>query len=252
MANKPIVPQRIENDYSLKLRKVAKAVGILISHHTLITKDEKGEIVKVILANGLDMALRHYSNSIEPWAKNIASLMLGDVNKINERNFLADASQFSERLKSNVANSNINNLIRELQENQITQIKSLPLEAGRRAKELAQEAAIGGRRASVVAEELAKSEDVAISRANTIARTEIHTAYAKLTEARADLINSNEYIWTTAGDEGVRDSHAEMDGVVCNFKNPPTLSDGTTCNAGEAVNCRCYAKVIVKGGINAR
>jgi SPP1 gp7 family putative phage head morphogenesis protein len=227
---------------------VAKAVGILISHHTLITKDEKGEIVKVILANGLDMALRHYSNSIEPWAKNIASLMLGDVNRINERNFLAIASQFSEKLKSNVANSNLNNLIRELQEDQVTLIKSLPLEAGQRAQKLAQEAATGGRRASVVAEELAKSEGVTISRANTIARTEIHKAYSTLTQARAEAVGSNQYIWRTAGDELVRESHAEMDGTVCDFNSPPTLSDGTTGNAGEFVNCRCYAEPIIKGG----
>jgi SPP1 gp7 family putative phage head morphogenesis protein len=142
----------------------------------------------------------------------------------------------------------IGNAARKLQEDQVTLIKSLPLEAGRRAQKLAQEAATGGRRASEVAEELARSEGVTISRANTIARTEIHKAYATFTQARAEAVGANQYIWRTAGDEIVRDSHAEMEGVVCDFDNPPTLSDGETGNAGEFVNCRCFSEPIIKGG----
>lgn len=248
MVRKPIVPQRIENDYSRKLRKVAKIVGTLIAHHTIISKDEKGEIVKVILAEGLEVALRHYAKSIEPWANSIAAMMLGDVNRINEKNFLAIASAFSNKLKSESANTTVGNIARKLQEDQVTLIKSLPLEAGQRAQKLAREAATGGKRASEVAEELARSEDVTISRANTIARTEIHKAYATLTQARAQMVGANQYVWRTAGDEIVRESHAAMEGVVCDFDNPPTLSDGDTGNAGEFVNCRCYAEPIIKGG----
>jgi SPP1 gp7 family putative phage head morphogenesis protein len=248
MVRKPIVPQRIENDYSRKLRKVAKIVGTLITHHTIINKGATGEIEKVILAEGLEVALRHYTNSIEPWANSIAAMMLGDVNKINEKNFLVIASQFSDKLKDTHTNSVIGSIAQKLQEDQVILIKSLPLEAGQRAQKLAQEAATGGRRASEVAEELARSEGVTISRANTIARTEIHKAYATLTQARAQIVGANQYIWRTAGDEIVRDSHVEMEGVVCDFDNPPTLSDGDTGNAGEFVNCRCYAEVIIKGG----
>jgi SPP1 gp7 family putative phage head morphogenesis protein len=245
MVRKPIVPQRIENDYSRKLRKVAKIVGTLISHHTVITKNEEGEIEKIILSNGLDTALKHYAKSIEPWAKSIAKIMLDDVNRVNEKNFLVIASAFADKLKDAHTNSIIAHRFEKLQEDQVTLIKSIPLEAGQRAQKLAREAMMGGRRASEVAKEIANSGNVAISRANTIARTEIHKAYSTFTQARAESVGANQYIWRTAGDEIVRESHREMEGVVCDFDNPPTLSDGETGNAGEFVNCRCYAEVLV-------
>jgi SPP1 gp7 family putative phage head morphogenesis protein len=194
------------------------------------------------------MALKHYSKSIEPWANSIAAIMLNDVNRANEKNFLTIATAFAEKLKSNSTDARIANIVKKLQDEQVVLIKSLPIEAGRRAQKLAHEAAMGGRRASEVAEELAKSEGVTISRANTIARTEIHKANAAFTQARAESVGANQYIWRTAGDEIVRESHAAMEGVVCDFDNPPTLNDGETGNAGEFVNCRCFAEPIIKGG----
>lgn len=241
MARKPIVPQRIENDYSRKLRKVAGIVGTIIDHHTIIEKGNDGAITRVALAVGLNEVLRHYSASITPWAKSIASIMLKDVDKANAKYFLSLASQMSDKLKSD----QIGRVAKSLHDDQVTLITSLPLEAGQRAQQLARDAMSGGKRMDVVAEEIARSGEVTKSRANLIARTEIHKAYATFTQSRAQYVGANQYVWRTAGDEIVRESHAEMEGVVCSFEDPPTLSDGDTGNAGEFPNCRCYAEPII-------
>jgi uncharacterized protein with gpF-like domain len=47
------------------------------------------------------------------------------------------------------------------------------------------------------------------------------------------------------GDADVRESHAEVDGEVFNWNNPPTLSDGETTHPGEIYNCRCYAEPVL-------
>ena len=130
MARKPIVPQRIENDYSRKLRKVAGIVGTIIDHHTIIEKGNDGAITRVALAVGLNEVLRHYSASIIPWAKSIASIMLKDVDKANSKYFLSLASQMSDKLKSDQVNSAIGRVAQSLHDDQVTLITSLPLEAG--------------------------------------------------------------------------------------------------------------------------
>jgi SPP1 gp7 family putative phage head morphogenesis protein len=242
---KPIIPQRIENDYSRALRKVAGIVGTIIEHHTIIEKNGEGKITKVILAAGLEAVLRHYSSSINPWAKSIATKMLTDVNNANSRYFLSLAGQMSDKLKSDSINTEIGKLAQSLHADQVTLISSLPLEAGKRAQSIAWESASSGKRYEEAAAEIARSGEVTKSRANTIARTEIHKAYATLTQARAKAVNANKYFWRTAGDELVRESHMEMDGIICNFDNPPTLSDGDSYNAGEGINCRCYAEPII-------
>jgi uncharacterized protein with gpF-like domain len=66
-----------------------------------------------------------------------------------------------------------------------------------------------------------------------------------ITQARASQVDSTHYIWRTAEDESVRESHAEMEGQVVAWNDPPTLSDGTTTHAGQIYNCRCYPEPII-------
>lgn len=55
----------------------------------------------------------------------------------------------------------------------------------------------------------------------------------------------NWYIWYTCHDERVRESHKFMDGVICNWNDPPnpghllTGSDGASEHPGYGLKCRC-------------
>ena len=242
---KPIVPKRIEVTYRAQLRRVAHVVGLMIAQHTHIEKDDKGNIARVILSVGLQEMVRNYSKSIAPWAQKIAQEMVDHVSSSNKKFLLDTAPQMAKQLKSDYDKSAIGLVAKSITADQVTLIKSIPLEAGQRAQEYARQAVVGSMRASEVADKIMASGDVAKSRADTIARTEIHKAWSSLTQSRAQYVGANQYIWRTAGDEIVRDSHAEMDGQVCDFNSPPTLSDGDSYNAGEGVNCRCYAEPII-------
>jgi SPP1 gp7 family putative phage head morphogenesis protein len=237
-------PTTIENDYARKLRKVAKIVGGIVEAHTEI-KYTDGTITGILLHAGMNEVLRRYSNNLTPFAEKLAEEMISRVNKNNEKWWLSNAQKFSKDLKSERYQSMNGLVATKLQRDQVTLIKSLPLEAGKRAQDLAIKATTEGRRASDIADDIMRTGDVTASRANTIARTEIAKANATFTQSRAEYVGANNYIWHTMEDENVRESHADMDGQICSYDNPPTLSDGDTINPGEAVNCRCYAEPII-------
>lgn len=104
---------------------------------------------------------------------------------------------------------------------------------------------MGGKRASEVAAELARTEEVTASRATLIARTEIAKANATLTTARAQFVGATHYIWRTAEDADVRDSHAAMEGKIFRFDDPPYVEGEGNHGPGEIYNCRCYAEPII-------
>lgn len=74
-------------------------------------------------------------------------------------------------------------------------------------------------------------------RAAFIARDQSSKLNAALTQARHEDLGVKKYMWSTAGDERVRDSHAEKDGQIFEYANPPA----DTGHPGHDVNCRCVA-----------
>lgn len=74
-------------------------------------------------------------------------------------------------------------------------------------------------------------------RAVFIARDQSSKLNAALTQARHEDVGITKYTWSTSGDERVRESHAEKDGQVFEYANPPE----DTGNPGHDFNCRCVA-----------
>ena len=72
-------------------------------------------------------------------------------------------------------------------------------------------------------------------RAVFIARDQSSKLNAALTQARHEDAGITKYTWSTSGDERVRESHAEKDGQIFEYANPPA----DTGHPGHDVNCRC-------------
>lgn len=73
-------------------------------------------------------------------------------------------------------------------------------------------------------------------RAAFIARDQSSKLNATLTRARHEDLGVKKYMWSTSGDERVRDSHAELDGQIFSYDKPPAVG-----NPGHDFNCRCVA-----------
>jgi len=77
---------------------------------------------------------------------------------------------------------------------------------------------------------------VANSRAKLIANDQTGKVITALTNTRHNQAGVKQFIWKTAEDEAVRSSHAELDGKIFFWDQPPPIG-----LPGEPINCRCIA-----------
>lgn len=181
---------------------------------------------------------------LDDWASAVARRMLADVAARDERAWMAVSREMGSGIARIVRETPIGEAMRQKMAEQVGLIKSLPREAGERVHRLVIEAQETGARADVIAREIMRTGEVARSRANLIARTEIGRAASTLTQVRAEAIGSVGYIWRTSRDSDVRPSHKRMEGRFVAWDAPPEL-DGMTGHAGALPNCRCYAEPVI-------
>ena len=109
-----------------------------------------------------------------------------------------------------------------------------------------QESMTTGTRAKETVAEILKTGEVTRSRAMLIARTETGRASTAMTEARAQYLGSEGYIWRTAKDGDVRKEHKKLEGKFFRWSEPPVSgSSGERSHPGAIYNCRCYPEVVI-------
>ena len=194
-------------------------------------------------AGALIRALTEYAKMIEPWADAVAGFMVADVARRDRAMWAHNSKDMARALGRELQNAPTGDVLRRLQADQVTLIKSIPLEAAKRVQDLAERTLLTSGRADGIAREILATSDVTESRARLIARTEVSRASSNLLQARATWAGSDGYTWRTSGDDDVRPSHAAMEGVYVRWSHPPTL-DKMVGHAGCFPNCRCFAEPI--------
>jgi len=234
----PIVKNGTVKRYENLLEQIAKQVGKVITNH-YDGSNYSVEKIKRILTK--------YSDDLSGWAEEKAISVLNEVNRADLAMWRKNSQHMSKGIFNLIKNSPVGHIAKAMVEQQIKYMKSLPLEAAIRVADIHQKAfeitSTGGRSKELF-NEIIKSGDVAASRARLIARTEISRAATAMTQSRAMSIGSEGYIWRTAMDSDVRDSHALMEGKFVRWDSPPTL-DGMTGHAGTLPNDRCYPEVVI-------
>lgn len=224
-----------EKAYERALRKIARHAADIV--------DMFSDGAEIANPAAMMKALNDYARMIEPWAAKTAGKMIASTQASVERTIKAQSREIAKELAAWLRTDS-GQVAKALQMAQVDLIKSIPLESGLRAQNLAMQAVTGGRRPAEVAAEIARTNEVTQSRAMLIARTESAKASAVITESRAKAVGATHYIWRTAQDSDVRESHAEMEGEVVSYDNPPIL-DGMQGHAGEFPNCRCYQEPVI-------
>lgn len=197
-------------------------------------------------AEQVNARLMDYSLLIDDWADRVAKRMFLQVEQEEWNQWRSVSQEISEGLRDVVGNTPVGFVAQDIVSRQVQLIKSLPLEAADRVRDIqarAMEAVINGERPDALQRMIMESGDVAESRAKMIARTEIGRATTALTQARAESIGSKGYWWRIEG-AGTRDSHRRMKDKFVRWDNPPTL-DGMTGHAGCLPNCKCWPEVQV-------
>lgn len=95
-------------------------------------------------------------------------------------------------------------------------------------------------RAAQLSEMVQEIAHVNKNRADLIARDQIGKLNGRLTQLRQTGAGINRYRWSTSRDERVRPAHAEREGKIFEWDNPPP--DG---NPGYPIRCRCVARPVI-------
>ena len=225
----------MEIRYSQQLRKIAGYVDMIVKGFDVNDPSTYPLIVS---------SLNEYANTLQFWAQNAAGRIITDVALRDEKTWLIYAQDMSRGMREQIRNTDTGAVYQELLNEQVRLIKSLPQEAAQRVHDLSTRSLIEGSRASEIAGLIMATGKVTRSRANTIARTEVSRASCLFTQARAENLGSDGYIWRTSEDGDVRPSHKEMNGKLVYWNKPPTL-DGMEGHAGCLPNCRCYAEPVI-------
>ncbi|WP_257008229.1 phage head morphogenesis protein [Haemophilus haemolyticus] len=130
---------------------------------------------------------------------------------------------------------NIVERVNELTVSNIQLIKSIRTQYLDKVQNAVMQAMVQGILNKDLAEQLKKLGKDVESRAMLIARDQSSKLNAALTRARHEEVGIKKYMWSTSGDERVRASHAEKDGQIFEYANPPA----DTGHPGHDVNCRC-------------
>lgn len=225
----------MEIRYSQQLRKIAGYIDTIVKGFNVNDPNSHALIIS---------ALNEYANTLDFWAKNAAGRIITDVALRDEKTWLIYAQDLSRGVKDQIRNTDIGAVYQHLLNEQIRLIKSLPLDAAQRISDLSTRALIESSRASEISSLIMATGHVTKSRANTIARTEVSRAQSVFTQARAENLGSEGYIWRTSDDLDVRYSHEQMNGKFVYWDEPPTL-DKMTGHAGCLPNCRCYCEPVI-------
>lgn len=224
--------------FTRQLRAVAKQVGIIVNGFA------PDGVVKDMTA--LQAALTQYSKLLHPWAVSVASRMATEVGQKDEAAWAEMGRDIGRNLRKEIQTAPTGLVAQQLLKEQVGLITTIPLNAAERVHKLTVEAMAGGNRAKQIAQEIQRQGDVSASDANRIARTEVSRTAGVLTQARAQYVGSEGYIWRTSKDSDVRELHKHLEGKFIRWDDPPVAgSNGEKAHAGCIYYCRCWMEPVI-------
>lgn len=105
-----------------------------------------------------------------------------------------------------------------------------------------------GLRVEEIAKHLEQRSDVSAARARLVARDQTLKLASSITQARQTQAGVSQYRWSTSKDERVREMHADLEGQIIDWDDPPVTDKyGNTNHAGQDYQCRCVSIPLLPG-----
>lgn len=180
---------------------------------------------------------------INKFANITAPIFVKDVSATNRKRLQTSFEKsFGFSVPQLVKDEGLKKPLNEAIDENVKLIKTIPSEFLGRVKKIISAGMTSGQTAGDIRKQLS-NEAFGISerRARLIARDQTSKINGDLTRIRALDIGSNEYIWVGRNDDLERPSHKENNGKKFSWDKKPD-----TGHPGEAYQCRCYAKLIIK------
>lgn len=122
-------------------------------------------------------------------------------------------------------------------------ISTLPEDALSDMQNIVEDGYINGRSKRKIVKDMRERFDVSRNKARFWATDQLSKLNADITRQQQTDCGVEEYIWSTSGDQRVRERHRELDGKKFRWDNPPIVDErtGRRAHPGEDYRCRCVA-----------
>lgn len=204
------------------------------------------EYVNDAYAKTLEEAFTRLKNAyvnINANAKIVADYFVTGGDQANKARFYsAMEDAVGVNISSIIQNEGIEDILIATVNENVSLIRSLPEEYFKNIESIVYTGTTQGGDAASMIQQIQKQGKTTTNRAKVIARDQSSKLNSALTQQRAQNLGSEEYVWRTAGDGEVRETHRDNNGKVFKWSDPPKA----TGNPGEDIMCRCIAQPVIK------
>lgn len=186
--------------------------------------------------------LRNAYADINANAQIVANSFVGNTNSVNKQRFYNSMeSAFGINLQTVIQNEGIENILVATTRENVSLIRSIPEEYFKKIESVVFTGTTQSNTAGSMIKQIQKIGSVTEKRAKLIARDQSSKLNSALVQQRSKSLGVEEYVWRTAGDERVRDSHRTKNGKTFRWDDPPK----DTGHPGQDIQCRCVAQPII-------
>ena len=132
----------------------------------------------------------------------------------------------------------------------VRMIKSIPNETLSSMREIISDGFKKGKTATDISKDIQKAYSVSRKKAQSLARDQVATLNAEISELQQRDAGCSKYKWSTSKDRRVRPCHRDLDGKIFSWDDPPEMwyetkagrvYTGRRCHPGKDFLCRCVA-----------
>lgn len=125
-------------------------------------------------------------------------------------------------------------------------IKSIPEDTLDRMREIVYDGFTNGETTTRMVKEIQRAYGMSRRRAELIARDQTAKLNGQIQRAQQLDAGITEYVWSTAGDERVREGHRALEGKRFSWYDPPVVDErtGRRCHPEQDYQCRCIGRPV--------
>lgn len=265
------IPTRIKNETREKLRRKKKRTGPTITNPKSpevkyrrqlsqltrllkesvntdlvpILKQLESEYIADSYARTLEEVfnnLRRSFSGIETQAKIVASDFVDNTNIVNrERFYRAMDNALGIKLENLIQNEGLEDILVATTRSNVGLIRSIPEEYFKQIETIVFDGVTRGNAATSMIKQIQKIGKNTTQRARLIARDQTSKLNSALSQQRQQNLGVEEYVWRTAGDDRVRETHRAHNGKIFRWDDPPP----DTGHPGQDIQCRCVAQPVI-------
>jgi SPP1 gp7 family putative phage head morphogenesis protein len=201
--------------------------------------------IKDAYAKSLSQAFQNLTQNylgIGEAARMMAESFVDGTNTVNKKRFYkAIENAVGINLSTVIQKEDLEDILVATTRENVALIKSIPEEFFKKIETAVFTGTTQGADAKSLIDQIKHIGKVTENRAKLIARDQTTKLNSSLNQQRQQNLGVEEYIWRTAGDDRVRQSHRDNNGKTFKWSKPSKV----TGHPGNDIQCRCVAQPII-------